>query len=80
MLFMPSPYNKRGIYALRDIPQLPTPETSMDDDDMSSLEHDSDSSWDPNASSTEASTLDLDWVYPPTPPSLPSFEIPQITI
>jgi hypothetical protein len=75
-LFTPTPYNKRGIYAQPSKPQLPTPEASSDDS-LPSLDTDISSS-DPN-DSTDA-TSDLDWAYPPTPPPLPSFEIPQITI
>jgi hypothetical protein len=75
----PTPYNKLGIYARQDKSQLPTPESSTDDDNMPSLEHDSDtSSLDPDVSSPD--TLDLNWAYPPTPSPLPSFEIPQVTI
>jgi hypothetical protein len=75
-LFTPTPYNKRGIYAQPSKPQLPTPEASSDDS-LPSLDTDISSS-DPN-DSTDA-TSDDDWAYPPTPPPLPSFEIPQITI
>ena len=57
--------------------QLLTPESSTDDDDIPSLDTDISSS-DPN-SSTEV-TLDDKWAYPPTPPPLPSLEIPQIAI
>ena len=78
-LFTPTPYNKRGIYAQQNKPQLPTPDSSTDNDDMPSLGHNSDSSsLDPNISSPD--TSDIDWAYPPTPPPLSMFEIPQITI
>jgi len=76
-LFTPTPYNKQGIYAQRSNPMPPTPESSTDDDDIPSLDTNISSS-DPN-SSTEV-TSDDEWAYPPTPPPLPSLEIPRITI
>jgi hypothetical protein len=57
----PSVYDNRGYL------QLPTPETSSEDD-MPSLEHSS------------AASSDIDWTYPPTPPPLPSLEAPRVAV
>ena len=47
--------------------QLPTPESSSKDN-IPSLEHDS------------TVSSDIDWTYPPTPPPLPSLEVPEPTV
>jgi len=58
---MPSVYDNRGYL------QLPTPDTSSEDD-MPSLEHDS------------TASSDIDWAYPPTLPPLPTLEASRVLI
>ena len=59
-------------------PQLPTPESSTDDDSVPSLYTDSSSPRDLNDASQD--TSDIEWTYPLTPPPLPSIEVPRILI